>query len=45
MFGKGAIDPLKPIQDEISGGKLSSLKVNAVLDVNPKDPATTTSTQ
>lgn len=45
MFGKGAIDPLKPIQDEISDGRLSSLKVNAVLDVNPKDPATTTKNQ
>ncbi|XP_022796395.1 fibroblast growth factor receptor 1-A-like [Stylophora pistillata] len=43
MFRKLASDPLKPIHDEISNGRLSSFKVNAVLDVDPTDPATTTS--
>ena len=44
VFGKSASDPLKPLQDEISGGKLSSFKVSAMLDVDPSIQPTTTST-
>ena len=41
MFGKPVADPLKPLQDEITDGKLGSFTVDRELDLNPtKIPAT-----
>ena len=35
VFGKPINEPLKPLQDEISDGKLGSFTVKRELDLNP----------
>lgn len=35
LFENSTIDPLQPLQEEMSDGSLASIKVNPVLDVDP----------
>ena len=35
MFGKSVTDPLKPLEDEIKGGKLGAFRVKSELDLYP----------
>ncbi|KAL9964729.1 hypothetical protein ACROYT_G028409 [Oculina patagonica] len=37
LFGKSANDPLTPLQDEITDGRLGSFRANSTLDVDPSD--------
>ena len=34
-FGKSVTDPLKPLEDEIKGGRLGAFGVKRELDLNP----------
>ena len=34
-FGKSVTDPLKPLEDEIKGGRLGAFEVKRELDLNP----------
>lgn len=43
LFGKSANDPLKPLQDEITNGRLALFNVNPTLDVEPSILPTPTS--
>jgi len=43
LFENSTIDPLQPLQEEMSDGSLASIKVNPVLDVDPSILSTATS--
>jgi len=43
LFENSTIDPLQPLQEEMSDGSLASIKVNPILDVDPSILPTATS--
>ena len=43
LFENSTIDPLQPLQEEISDGSLASILVNPELNVNPSVLSTATS--